>query len=166
MKIKFLHELIDYLHGDKPYMVRNYIMTEISKTTDNNKGKFWEQVLGKAMPHTKLLEGNARGRDFSDDTDAKFATYYQKADGAYQASIGNIRTKIGDLRVCLCVPGENYHKVYFLYIPYNAYQSFTTGSDSLKFGLSSAGMPTGKLTKYLCSFEQVIQPIKIDIKSK
>lgn len=160
-KMKMLHELIDFLHGDKPYEVRNYIMSEIAKTTDNNKGRFWEQVLYKAMKnHTLLLEGNAVGRDFSDNTDAKFATFYKKNKGLgdYQASIGNIRTKIGPLRVCLCVPGQTYHKVYFLFIPYESYQYYTYGSDSIKFGLSPSGKPTGKMAQYLCSFEEVTKP--------
>ena len=164
--MKFLHELIDYVHGDKPYDVRNYIMHEIAKTTDNNKGKFWELVLQKAMSkHTRLLEHNAHGRDFSDDTDAKFATFYKRADGWYEASISNIRNKIGDLRVCLCVPGQNFHKVYFLYIPYEEYQEYKKGSSALKFGLSPRGKPTGKLTKNLCSFAKVARP-KINIDNK
>lgn len=159
--MKFLHELIDYLHGDKPYAVRSYLMTQYSKTTDNNKGKFWEEVLEKAMPHTRLLEGNAWGRDFDDDSDAKFATYYHKENGlgSFEASVSNIRTKIGYLRICLCVPGENYHKLHFLLIPKEAYEPYLKGSNALKFGLSPKGKPTGKLAKYLCSFEEVCQPL-------
>ena len=42
MKIQFLHELVDYLHGDRPYAVRSFIMEQIAKTVDNNKGHFWE----------------------------------------------------------------------------------------------------------------------------
>jgi len=164
--MKFLHELVDYLHGDKIYEVRSYIMSEIAKTTDNNKGHFWEKCLSKKMSdHTKLLGRNAFGRDFSDNTDAKFATYYRRTDGVFEASVGNIRNKVGDLRVCLCLPGEHYHRLFFLYIPYEAYQRFTMGSDALKFGLSPRGSPTGKLTKYLTSFEGVCRP-KVDINSK
>lgn len=166
--MKFLHELIDYLHGDKTYEVRKYIMTQCSKTTDNNKGKFWEEVLGKAMKsHTKLLEHNAHYRDFDDDSDAKFATYYHRDNGmgAFEASVSNIRNKIGHLRICLCVPGDNYHKLHFLLIPKEAYEPYLKGSNALKFGLSPRGKPTGKLAKYLCSFQEVTQPL-VDKKTK
>ena len=165
--MKFLHELIDYVHGDKHYEVRNYIMTTVAKTTDNNKGLFWEKVLAKAMTnHTRLLEHNAHYRDFTDNTDAKFATYYRRNDGMYEASVSGIRNKIGPLRICLCVPGHNFHKVYFLYIPYDDYQPFKQGSDALKFGLSPRGNPTGKLTKYICSFEGVTRPHLVDKNTK
>jgi hypothetical protein len=156
MKINFLHELIDLLHGDKTYEVRKYIMEQTAKMKDNNKGLFWESVLAKNMSHTNLLGGNTAGRDFSDDTDAKFATFYKRTDGVYEASVGNIRTKVGPLRVCLCVPGHNFHRVFFLFIPHFAYQKYTKGSDALKFTLNAkTGMVSGPLTKYLCSFDEV-----------
>lgn len=165
--MKFLANLVDYLHSDKTYEVRNHIMNEVAKTPDNNKGRFWELSLAKKMAsHTKLLEHNAHGRDFDDDSDAKFATYYKRSDGKYEASIGNIRTKIGPLRVCLCVPGESHHKLHFLFIPYEAYQPYLEGSNALKFGLSPRGNPTGKLTKYLCSWEKVTSPVNIDNNAK
>ena len=163
MKVQFLHQLVDYIHSDKNYEVRSYIMENVAKTTDNNKGLFWEKVLQKAMQeHTKLLKHNTPYRDFDDDSDAKFATYYKRADGAYEASVSGIRTKIGPLRVCLCVPGQDYHKVHFLFIPYENYQKFKSGSNALKFGLSPRGKPTGTLSKYLCSFDQVSSPIRIN----
>jgi hypothetical protein len=159
--VRFLHELVDYLHNDKPENVKKYILTEIAKTVDNNKGRFWENVLAKAMQyHTSPLKPNAYGKDFADGTDAKFATYYRRNTGfnKWEASVSNIRTKVGPLRVCLCVPGESYHKVYFLFIPYDAYQIYTEGSNAIKFGLSPSGKPTGKMTNFLCSFETVIKP--------
>lgn len=162
MKIDFLHQLIDYIHSDKPYEVRQYIMEQTAKMKDNNKGYFWEKVLAKKMTeHTSLLGGNAVGRDFSDGTDAKFATFYKRTDGVFEASVGNIRKKVGPLRVCLCVPGQTYHRVYFLFIPHDAYQKYTAGSDALKFTLNSkTSMVSGKLTKYICSFDDVCQPYK------
>ena len=163
MKMKFLHNLVDYIHSDKHYEVRSHIMKTIAKTTDNNKGFFWEQVLQKSMlDHTRLLEHNAPYRDFDDNSDAKFATYYKKVDGAYEASVSGIRKKIGPLRICLCVPGQDFHKVYFLFVPYEEYYGFKEGSNALKFGLSPRGKPTGKLSKYLCSFESVSRPIYVD----
>lgn len=166
--MKFLHELVDYLHNDKPQSVKHYILTEIAKTPDNNKGYFWEKVLARAMHnHTKLLKHNAYGQDFEDSTDAKFATYYRRNTGFnnWEASISNIRNKVGPLRVCLCVPGQYYHKVYFLFIPYDDYQIYTQGSNAIKFGLSPSGKPTGRMSKFLCSFEQVIEPYYIDNKT-
>ena len=160
MKVNFLHELIDYLHGDKPYSVRNYIMEQTAKIKDNNKGHFWELVLEKAMSsHTTLLESNAWYRDFADGSDAKFATFYKRTDGVYEASVSNIRKKIGPLRVCLCVPGETYHRLFFLFIPHHAYQGYAEGSDALKFTLkANTGNISGNLTKYLCSFDEVCRP--------
>lgn len=162
MKINFLHELIDYLHGDRPYEVRSYIMEQIAKTVDNNKGLFWEKVLAKAMKeHTTLLGRNAKGRDFTDNSDAKFATFYKRADGVFEASVSNVRTKIGDLRVCLCIPGSNYHRVFFLLIPNHAFQQYAKGSHALKFTLMAGSSNiSGKLTKYLCSFDEVTQKLQ------
>jgi len=161
MKINFLHELVDYLHGDRPYAVRSFIMEQIAKTVDNNKGHFWEEVLAKSMlEHTTLLGRNAVGRDFTDNSDAKFATFYKKSDGVFEASVGNIRNKIGHLRVCLCVPGENYHRVFFLLIPNHAFQHYTKGSNALKFTIRAGnGNITGPLTDYKCSFDKVTQKL-------
>lgn len=161
MKINFLHELIDYLHGDRTYEVRSFIMEQIAKTVDNNKGYFWEEVLAKSMiKHTTLLGRNAVGRDFTDNSDAKFATFYRRADGVFEASVSNIRTKIGHLRVCLCVPGENYHRVFFLLIPNHAFQKYTEGSNALKFTIRAGnGNITGPLTQYKCSFDEVTQKV-------
>ena len=162
MKIQFLHELVEYLHGDRPPEVKSYIMEQIAKKVDSNKGHFWEEVLEKAMAsHTTLLGRNAKGRDFTDDSDAKFATFYRKKDGVFEASVGNVRTKIGPLRICLCVPGENYHRVFFLLIPNEAFQLYAIGSDALKFiSRSNNGNITGKLSKYLCSFDEVTQKLE------
>lgn len=161
MKINFLHELIDYLHGDRTYEVRSFIMEQIAKTVDNNKGYFWEEVLAKSMiKHTTLLGRNAVGRDFTDNSDAKFATFYRRSDGVFEASVSNIRTKIGHLRVCLCVPGENYHRVFFLLIPNHAFQKYTEGSNALKFTIRAGnGNITGPLTQYKCSFDEVTQKV-------
>ena len=161
MKINFLHELIDYLHGDRIYAVRAFIMEQIAKTVDNNKGYFWEEVLAKSMiGHTTLLGRNAVGRDFTDNSDAKFATFYRRSDGVFEASVGNIRTKIGHLRVCLCLPGENYHRVFFLLIPNHAFQHYTKGSDALKFTIRAGNSNiTGPLTKYQCSFDEVTRTL-------
>jgi len=157
-----LHQLVDYLHGDKPYATRNYIMEQMYKSSANiNKGHFWEEVLQKAMSsHTKLLTKNAVGRDFLDGSDAKWGTFYKRKDNVYEVSVGNIRTKIGPLRVCLCLPGDTHHHVWFLLIPYEAYQQYAIGSDALKFTIREKnGNISGKLTKYLCSFDEVTQKI-------
>ena len=166
--IKFLHELVDYLHADKTYDVRKYVQEQISKTVDNNKGHFWEEVLQKAMrKHTTLLGGNARGRDFTDNSDAKIGVFYRCMDrngirNKWEVSIGGIQNKIGPLRVCLVVPGDNYHKVFFLFIPHEAYQKYKDGSDALKFGLSPSGKPTSPLMdRYQVSFEKVCQKFTI-----
>lgn len=161
--MKLLNELVEYLHDNKPHEVKSYIMEQITKTVDNNKGAFWEDVLAKAMvSHTVLLGRNTHGRDFTDNTDAKFATYYLRKDRIWEASVSNIRTKIGPLRICLCVPGIKFHKVYFLFIPHEAYQPYCIGSEALKFGLSPTGKPTGKLSRFLCSWDKVIQPYHQD----
>ena len=136
-------------------------MEQIAKTVDNNKGYFWEEVLAKSMiGHTTLLGRNAVGRDFTDNSDAKFATFYRRSDGVFEASVGNIRTKIGHLRVCLCLPGENYHRVFFLLIPNHAFQHYTKGSDALKFTIRAGNSNiTGTLTKYQCSFDEVTRKL-------
>ena len=161
MKVQFLHELVEYVHGHRPKEVKSYIMEQITETVDNNKGHFWELALEKAMTeHTTLLGRNAVGRDFTDNSDAKFATFYRKSDGVFEASVGNIKTKIGHLRVCLCLPGENYHRVFFLLIPNHAFQRYTKGSDALKFTIRAGnGNITGPLTDYRCSFDEVTKKL-------
>lgn len=157
-KIKTLIDLIDFTHQDKSTDVKNYII-EQALSIDNNKGKLWEDTLSKAMAsHTILLGGNTKGRDFTDSTDAKFSVFYKKSDGKWEASVSNIRHKIGPLRVCLCYPGENYHRLFFLFIPYEAYQKYTVGSSCLKFKISPRGNITSPLSKYVCSFEDVCRP--------
>lgn len=155
----FLHELIEFLYGtSQPESVKSFLIEQYAKTVDNNKGFFWEKVLEKKMKnHTVLLGSNTPGRDFGDNTDAKFSTYYKKDNGlgAWEASVSNVRKKIGPLRVCLCVPGDKLHRLHFLFIPRHAYVPYITGSDALKFGLSPHGTPTGKLSKYICSFDEV-----------
>lgn len=162
--MKFLHELVDYLHGDKPEVLKSYIIEQVAKTKDYNKGLFWEKVLEKAMKnHTELLGGNTKGKDFADNSDAKIATYYHKNDGLgnWEASVPGIKNKIGPLRICLCVPGQHYHKLHFLLVPHEYYSSYVKSPKSaLKFGLNPHGLPTGGLSRFLCSFEEVTRPIK------
>jgi hypothetical protein len=161
MKVNFLHELVEYLHGDKPPEVRKYIIEQTTDLKEYNKGLFWEQVLAKGMiGHTELLGGNTVGKDFTDGSDAKFAMFYKRNDGVYEASVSNIRTKIGPLRVCLCIRGTSMHRVFFMLIPHDAYQKYAIGSNTLKFTLNSkTGMVSGALTKYICSFDQVTSQI-------
>ena len=160
MKIRSLNELVEYLHEDKSIDVKEYIVNQVAKTTDNNKGSFWEEVLEKAMySHTKRLHNNAVGRDFEDNSDAKIATFYRKTNGKLEASVSGIRNKIGTLRVCLCVPGQSYHRLMFMKIPHEAYQKYTSGSDAIKLTLSSTGNVQGKLSQYLCDFATVTSPV-------
>lgn len=163
MKIRNLNDMVNYLHEDKSPDVKSYIIDTIVKSADSNKGYIWEDVLEKAMlAHTKRLHGNAKGRDFDDDSDAKFATFYKKSSGILEASISGIRNKIGPLRVCLCVPGESYHRVMFMLIPHHAYQRYKEGSDAIKFTLSPRGNVQGALSQYVCSFDEVSAHIKND----
>lgn len=156
MKVKSLDQLINYLHEDKSPDVKQFIINQIAKSVDSNKGYFWEDVLEKAMKsHTTRLHGNAVGRDFDDDTDAKFATFYRKSSGIYEASISGIKNKIGTLRVCLCVPGQGYHRVMFMRIPKSAYERYALGSNAIKFTMSPTGNIQGPLSKYRCSFDEV-----------
>lgn len=148
-------DLINYLYEDKPEEVRKFLVDQIAKSTDYNKGYLWEHVLAKAMPHTVLLGGNTKGMDFTDGSDAKIGTYYRKSDGKQEVSVG-IKNKTGTLRVCLVVPGQNFHRVFFLLIPEYAHKPYSDGSQAIKFGLSPRGSPTGKLAKFLCSWEEVI----------
>ena len=161
----FLYDLVNYLYEDsQPESVKLFLQEQYAKTIDQNKGFFWEKVLEKKMKeHTKLLGGRTVGRDFEDNTDAKFSTFYKKDHGLgdWQASVSNIRSKIGPLRVCLCVPGDRLHRVHFLFIPREAVIPYLEGSDALKFGLGPGGMPTSKLMKYACSFNEVSKPFQV-----
>lgn len=163
MVIRFLDELVDYAYSDVKIGVREFLIEQAANTVDNNKGYMWEQALKKAMEaHTILLGGNTVGMDFTDTTDAKIGTFYLRTDGVWEASIGNIRTKVGPLRVCLVVPapkGGKVHRVYFLFIPHAAYQKYAKGSKALKFTLNAnTNMISGKLTEYICSFDEVTKP--------
>lgn len=155
VKIREVKDLINYLYEDKPEEVIKFLINQIAKSTDYNKGYLWENVLAKAMPHTKLLGGNTKGMDFTDGSDAKIGTYYRKSDGKKEVSVG-IKNKTGTLRVCLVDPGQDFHRVFFLLIPEHAYKSYSEGSQAVKFGLNPRGSPTGKLAKFMCSWDQVI----------
>lgn len=156
MKFRSLSQLVDYLHEDKSPDVKKYISDKIVRTVDTNKGYFWEEVLEKAMQgHTTRLPGNAVGRDFADGSDAKFAVFYRKRSGIIEASISGIRNKIGTLRVCLCIPGQEHHRLMFMLIPYSAYSRYMAGSDAIKITMSKTGNVQGPLYRYVCSFEEV-----------
>lgn len=167
--MQFLHKLIDYVYEDDIHEVRKHVVKQVVKSKDNNKGYLWEQALAKAMKgHTKWLGGNTKGMDFSDGSDAKIAVFYQKKSGlryVWEASVSGIGNKKGPLRVCLVVPGENYHRLFFMFIPYNAYQEYINGSDALKFGLNSKGVPTSPLfEKFQCDWVQVAKPYTFEPK--
>lgn len=156
-----INDLIDFLHSKQPYPVRQYIVEQIVRSPDNNKGHFWELCLQKAMPHAVLLGGNTKGYDFLPcKSDAKIATVYKTSGGALEASIG-IKNKIGTLRVCLVVPGQYHHKVHFLLIPYSAYKNYQEGSGSLKLHLNVRGAVSGEFSKFVCKWADVIKPLDI-----
>ena len=157
--MRWLHELIEYAYGERDPQIKQYILEQAMNTSDNNKGYMWEYVLNKAMhTHTTWLGGRFPHMDYTDTTDAKIGTFYRRKDGVWEASIGNIRTKVGPLRVCLVVPGENLHRLYFLFIPHAAYQKYTKGSDALKITLNAkTNNISGELTVYQCTFEDVVR---------
>ena len=69
--MKFLHELVSSVYSDP--VLANHELKRIFED-QNSSGYFWEKCLEKHMAHTKLCsKRNARGRDFLDGTDAKFA---------------------------------------------------------------------------------------------
>lgn len=158
--MRTINDLIDFLHNDKTYDVRQHIVEQIVYTPDNNKGLFWEKVLEKAMRnHTQLIGGNNPYYDYTDGSDAKIGTFYKRNGqntGKKEVSIG-IKNKTGLLRVCLVVPGQFRHQVHFMRIPYHAYKD--SKSSAIKFGLSPRGTPTGKLSIYRCSWLDVIAPV-------
>ena len=165
--MKTLTQLIDYVHSDVSEDTKKFILEQML-SPDSNKGLLWEAALAKKMEgHTKLLGGNTVGKDFTDGSDAKFGTFYRLKAGGKQASVSNIRNKTGPLRVCLCDPGQNYHRLFFFLIPYEAYQEYKKGSGCIKFGLNPRGSPNGNFAKYLVSFEEVAKPLSkvLDIKS-
>ena len=167
---KFLNELVEDLHLNKSKPIKEIITEQILKS-DLDKGKFWEQVLAKHMPHTNLLK-NGWYMDFDDGTDAKFATLSNigsKKNGlsTFQATI-HIRNKTGPLRVCMCAttPGSNNPKVYFMYIPFEGYKSFLDRTN--EFGIPhpikitfSNFSPYGELwNKYQTNFKGVTRQAK------
>lgn len=160
MKIKMLEDLINYCYEDKSKEIKDFIIERIAKSVDGNKGYIWEDCLEKSMKsHTFRLSANAKGKDFQDGSDAKFATFYRKASGILEASIGGIGCKEGFLRVCLCVPGQEHHRLLFMLIPPHAYQRYKAGSNAIKITLSPRGNVQGPLAPYVCSFEEVSAPL-------
>jgi hypothetical protein len=157
---KFLHELIDDLYADQSKDVRKFITEEILLDS-NNKGTFWERCLAKNMPHTTLLGKNTWHKDFSDGTDAKFATAVRYASGVFQASIG-IQNKTGPLRVCMAAPGQTHRKLFFMLIPYEFY-STRNPTSPLKVTFESF-RPIGEIwDAFQVTWEQVISPVlKVD----
>lgn len=153
---QFLHELVNNLHESETESVRSFMIREIVKD-NNNKGAFWESVLAKHMPHTIRLLHNAWHKDFSDGTDAKFASAVRYESGAYQASIG-IENKTGTLRVCMIAPGAESRRLFFMLIPYEFYSTRNPNSP-LKITFENF-RPIGEIwDNYRCSWEEVISPI-------
>lgn len=155
-KPKTLNELVDYYYDNLSVDVREHELRQLLKD-DHGKGRFWERVLGKAMQtHTKLLKNNAWHKDFSDGSDAKFATSVRMTNGTFQATINNFQTKVGPLRVCLCVVGADIHKTYYMMIPHSYYSKL---KHPMKITFSNF-RPIGKIwEQFQCSWDDVISPI-------
>lgn len=156
--MKFLHELVLSVY-ENPILAEHELNRLFAD--QNSSGYFWEQCLAKHMPHTRLCEQrNARGKDFLDGTDAKFAMAGRYTNSvSRQATIG-IENKIGTLRVCLCYRGDKFHKVYFMKIPHKAYKDLEGQNIKITF---QNFKPMGAFwDKYQCSWEEVIAP-EVDI---
>lgn len=156
-KPKFLHELVDYLYADKPEIIRQHELEQILVDA-HGKGNFWEHVLAKGMPHTTMLERNAHHRDYADNSDAKFCMVGNYRDSIQkQATISGTRNKIGPLRVCMCLRGDKFHKVFFMLIPYMVHSKLK--GENIKITFENF-RPVGALwNKYQCSFEEVTSKI-------
>jgi|688.fasta_scaffold451290_2 hypothetical protein len=154
--MKFLHELVESVYENPD--VSNHELKRLFED-QNSSGYFWEKCLAKHMKHTSLCEKrNEPGRDFLDGTDAKFAMAGRYTNSfSRQATIG-IENKIGTLRVCLCYKGDQYHKVFFMRIPHEAYKDLQ--GENIKITFSRKNLfPMGKFwEKYQCSWEEVIAP--------
>jgi hypothetical protein len=163
-KPMYLHELVNNLYEDQTESTRKFMVSEILDDA-NNKGRFWERVLAKHMPHTKLLKHNTPFKDFDDGSDAKFAISGRYVSGVFQASIG-IENKIGTLRVCMVSKGDQYHRLFFMRIPYSFYCQRNPESP-LKISFVNF-VPYGEIwDKFQCSWEEVIAPIEtVDNKSE
>jgi len=152
----FLHELVNSFYPNP--IIRELKYKEILEDP-NVSGSFWEQVLEHHMPHTnRCKKRNQVGKDFEDYSDAKFTMAGRYTDSNSRvATIGGITHKIGTLRVCLCMKGGEFHKVYFMKIPHEAYANLA--GENIKISFKDY-TPTGKMwDKYQCSWEEVIQPI-------
>lgn len=152
----FLQDLVNFLYADESPDVREFKTKEIL-SYDTNKGFFWEDVLAKAMPHTERLKRNAHYMDFLDGSDAKFAVagFYTK--GPLVATIHK-QNKTGPLRVCICVPGQHQHKVYFMLIPYE-YHSQLTPNTPIKVVIKNF-TPHGEIwDRFRCSWKEVTKQI-------
>ena len=157
----FLDDLIDYVYGDKPKILLEFIKKS-ALTTKESKGDLWEKALDKAMDHTELLPANTPHMDFDDTSDAKFCTVTRySGDGRFEATIGGISAKKGPLRVCICLdlPGTSKKKLYFLLIPYEFYSK--RKGTNLKVYFKNY-IPYGDIwNRFRCSWKEVISPIKV-----
>lgn len=163
--MRTINDLIDYLYCDQSEDTKKFIVEQLVKDPDSNKGFFWEKVLAKAMAGTAILLGkNTKGMDFDDYSDAKFCVFgRKKGSTGMEASISGIRNKVGTLRVCLCVPGQHFHRLMYMLIPHEAYAPYKSGSKALKVSLSPRGNVQGPLSKYVCSFNEVIKKLDCEI---
>lgn len=151
----YLHQLVDFLYEGSSKEIKDHEIGQIL-ADDHSKGRFWERVLAKCMPHTVILERNAPHRDYDDDSDAKFAMLTRYASGAMQATISGVKNKIGDLRVCMCVRGQHMHRVYFMRIPYEYYSMLSGHPIKISF---QNFVPMGAVwDRFQCSFKQVTAP--------
>lgn len=160
--IKFLDELVDFLYPRHPYGFKADKMKELLDPGNSGKGRFWEKVVEKGMAGTaNLLEANAHGRDMDDNTDMKFAlfTTWNSSKGFRKAATIGIENKIGPLRICLCYPGIDSHKVFFMFVPTKAHINRKTNSPVKINWSSETSFPIGDWwDKYRCNFAEVLKP--------
>ncbi len=116
-----------YLNRDKNILIqKKYLIKQIQKKEIPELNGRLEYLriedlfeLAIAVINDKLTIVLGEGRDFDDDTDAKFTTVREHG-GQYDANV-NKENKIGDLRVLVYEPKSE--KFYFFVVPFDIHET-------------------------------------------
>lgn len=167
--ITTISELLDhYFVTDNDVELQKFV--KLAEDGILDMGKIWQKILAEY-----LEESDSAWRDYTDFSDAKFATICNYETGDYksvaQATI-SVTNKIGWLRICLWNKWKHkihtYHpntakfypnkqNVFFMLVPYYWYR----GRKNIKVNCDPNSNDPSSVwyNDHKCSFSEVIQPV-------
>jgi hypothetical protein len=114
--------------------------------------RYWEIAISSLR---KTIWTDTQGMDMLDGTEVKTARFAENKDGAFRATVGNVKNKTGAVVIVLFYP--DFKEFDFLYIPANKVHKHTNNKgNSLAFTFPRNGEPSGWWVQYRTSLKQLI----------